>query len=123
MTDRHGQLSNAVEEHDQSGEEAVAGNLLAIIGADGVDVGAQEEGGGHQRCHHHLQSLGLVHHNCTLDQRELAPHQRLNPLHHCTTNDACMTHRADISMNDSVLESSGCVSVHVSRQKPTLCHS
>ncbi|KAA6419732.1 MAG: hypothetical protein FRX49_10265 [Trebouxia sp. A1-2] len=36
-THRHGQFCNAIEQHDQSGKEAVAGNLLTIIGADWVD--------------------------------------------------------------------------------------
>ena len=85
QTHRHGQLSNAIKKHDQGGKEAVAGNLLAIIGADGVDVGAQEQGCRHQAGHNHLQGLGLVHHNGALDQGELTPHQRLDPLHDCIT--------------------------------------
>lgn len=86
MAHRHGQLSNAIEQHDQGCKEAVAGNVLAILGADGVDVGAQEQGGGHQGHDDHLQRLGLVHHNGTLDQGELTPHQRFDPLHYCSAN-------------------------------------
>ena len=85
-THRHGQLSNAIEQHDKGCKEAEACNLLAVIGADGVDVGAQEEGGSHQGHNDHLQRLGLVHHNGALDQRELTPHQCLDPLQHCSVH-------------------------------------
>ena len=37
---RHGHLSNAIEQDDQQAEEGEAHNLLAIVGADGVDVGS-----------------------------------------------------------------------------------
>ena len=86
MAHRHGQLSNAVEQHDKGCKEAEACNLLAVIGADGVDVGAQEEGGSHQGYDDHLQRLGLVHHNGALDQCKLTPHQCLDPLHHCSVH-------------------------------------
>ena len=86
MTHRHGQLSNAIEQHDKGCKEAEARNVLTVLGTDWVDVGAQEQGGSHQGHNDHLQCLGFVHHDGALDQGELAPHQSLDPLYHCSVN-------------------------------------
>ena len=80
---RHGHLSNSIHHEHQQAEEGEAGNLLGVIGADGVHVGAQEEGGSADPQHKDLQGLGFVQHHGALDERELTCHQCLPALEPC----------------------------------------
>ena len=110
---RHRHLSNAIEQDDQQAEEGEASNLLAIVGADGVDVGAQEQGGSNQPHDKDLEGLGLVDHNGTLDEGELPVHQGFPPLEACVYNspvESCKSHtsgRGVITMGNVLCPASG----------------
>ena len=81
---RHGHLSNAIEQNDQQAKEGESRNLLPIVWADRVHMGAQEQGRSKQPHDKDLEGLGLVHHNGTLDQQELSVHECFPSLQACT---------------------------------------
>lgn len=80
---RHGHFSNAIEQDDQQPEEGEAGDLLSIIGADRMHMGAQEQSRSDEAHDQDLERLGLVYYDGPLDESELPLHQSFPPLQTC----------------------------------------
>ena len=84
---RHGHFSNAIDHDDQQPKEGETCNLLAVIGADMMHVGAQEQGRRADPQHKDLEGLGLVQDHGALDERELPRHQGFPALKACVQRD------------------------------------
>ena len=87
LTYRHSHLCNAIDHDHQLTKKGEASDFLPIIWADGVHMGAQEQGGCKQPHDEDLEGLGFVYHNGSLNQQELSVHQRFPSLQPCCRQD------------------------------------